>query len=103
MPTEIKDHMFESEVIKADKPVIVDFYSPSCVPCKVVDQTLTDVEKKLGDSVKIVKINIFQSPTAASTYSIMSVPTVISFKKGRITGHLTGQREISDYLRLVKE
>ena len=102
MPIEVKDSAFDIEVLQSDKPVIVDFYSPSCQPCKVVDQTLQNVQKELGDTVKVVKVNVFQSPATACAYSILSVPTVISFRKGRITGHLVGQRGVQDYISLVK-
>ena len=102
MPREIHDNSFESEVMCEDKDVIVDFYSPSCVPCTQVEKALTDVEKELGDSVKIVKINVFHAPETATRFSVMSVPTVISFKKGRIKSCLVGSRKCKDYMEMVR-
>jgi thioredoxin 1 len=102
MAREIQDKTFEEEVINADKNVIVDFYSPSCLPCKVVEKTLTDVEKELGDSVKFVKINVFHAPQTATRFSVMSVPTVMSFKNGRIKARLIGSRKCKDYIEMVK-
>jgi thioredoxin 1 len=102
MAIEIQDNSFDSEVIHAEKDVIVDFYSPSCVPCSMVDKTLTDVEKELGDTVKIVKVNIFKAPEAATRFSVMSVPTVMSFTKGRIKGCLVGSRKCKDYIEMIR-
>jgi thioredoxin 1 len=103
MLKEIKDDMFESEVLKADQTVIVEFCSPTCTPCKSVEKELKEnIVNKVGDEVKVVKINVLQAPSSASAYSIMSVPTVISFKKGKITGHLVGQRKSVEYLNLLK-
>jgi thioredoxin 1 len=102
MAIEIQDNTFESEVIHTDKNVIVDFYSPTCVPCSIVEKTLIDVEKELGDSVKIVKINVFHAPETATRFSVMSVPTVMSFKNGRIKGCLVGNRKCKDYIEMVR-
>jgi thioredoxin 1 len=102
MTIEIHDNMFEQEVLKSDKPVIVDFFSSSCNPCSMVDKTLSDVEKELGDSVKIVKINIFHAPDSATKFSVMSVPTVVSFKKGRVINYLVGNRKKEEYIRMIK-
>ena len=102
MAIEIRDNAFEIEVLQEEKNVIVDFYSPDCSPCKIVSKTLDDVEKELGDSVKMVKVNVFHAPESATRFSVMSVPTVMSFKNGRIKGCLTGNRKYKDYIDLAK-
>ena len=102
MAIEIQDKTFDSEVMHTDKDVIVDFYSPSCIPCTMVEKTLKDVEKELGDSVKIVKINVYQAPETAAKFSIMSVPTVMSFKNGRIKACLVGNKKCKDYIEMVR-
>lgn len=101
MCKEVVDGTFEAEVLNSEVPVIVDFYSPTCVPCKNVLSILQGIEADLKKEVKILKMNVFDSPKTSSQYSIMSVPTVIGFKKGRITNSLTGARKAEDYLALV--
>ena len=74
MLIEISDNSFDHEVINSSKPVIAEFYSPSCLPCKSVEKKLERVEEQLGDSVKVVKVNVLESPKQACKFAIMSVP-----------------------------
>jgi thioredoxin-like negative regulator of GroEL len=67
-----------------------------------VDRELISVDEKIGASVKIVKINVCKAPETSTRFSIMSVPTVMSFSKGRITGSLTGSRPCEQYIGLVQ-
>lgn len=103
MPREIQSDSFDHEVINSDKPVIAEFYSPTCIPCKNVEEKLKEAETMLGESAKVVKLNVFESPDQACKFSIMSVPTVIGFSKGRILNCLTGIRQVSEYVNLVKQ
>ena len=101
MPREIKGSSFDCEVINSNKPSLVEFYSPKCVPCKNAEQNLKQAEDQLGDSANVVKLNVFESPDQACKFSIMSVPTVIGFSKGRILSCLTGVHLASEYIRLI--
>lgn len=101
MCKEITDNAFKSEVLESDVPVIVDFFLPHCSPCKSVDKILQDLDEKLDGSIKVLKINIDDSPSIGQQYSIFSVPTVIGFDKGRITNQMTGIRQAEDYMSLV--
>lgn len=102
MVAEITDSEFDTEVINADKDVLVDFYTPTCVPCSQVEKILKDIKKELGDTVKVVKINVCNSIDSAIKYSIMSVPTVMSFHNGRIKKCLVGSHKQSDYIAMIK-
>lgn len=102
MPREINANSFDDEVINSDK-ALVEFFSPECIPCKNAEQSLIEAEKELGDEVKVVKVNVYESPDKACQFSIMSVPTVIGFSKGRILDSLKGVRHSSEYIKLFKE
>jgi thioredoxin 1 len=82
MVVEINDQSFENEVIKSDKPVVVDFWAPWCGPCRM----LAPVTEKLADSytgkVKFCKINVDENPASSRKYRVMSIPTLIFFKGG---------------------
>lgn len=72
-----------NEIIQSDKLSLVDFSAEWCGPCKTMAPILKDVKKELGDTVTIIKVDVDQSPQAAQTYEVQSVPTLILFKNGR--------------------
>lgn len=79
-----------SELIKQDKPVLVDFYADWCGPCKVMHPILKDIKDKLNDSVSILKINVDKNARIAAQYQIQSIPTLILFKNGQIKWKQSG-------------
>ena len=82
MALRINAENFEEKVLKADKPVLVDFYSDSCIPCKQMAGILGDIEDENEDDIYIYKVNVNYDRELAEKYKVMSVPTVICF--GRI-------------------
>lgn len=85
---EVKEDTFESEVLKSTETVIVDFFGSWCQPCKKMLPVLEQFQDSNG--VKIVKVDIDESPMLAKTYGIRSVPTLISFKDGKVLKTLVG-------------
>jgi thioredoxin 1 len=81
---------FESEVIKADKLVIVDFWAEWCGPCKMIAPLLAEVAKELPDKVKIVKVNVDQEQQLAQQYGIYNIPTLLFFKDGTVREQVVG-------------
>ncbi len=73
---------FDAEVLKSEKPVIVDFYADWCGPCKMMAPLLDRLAEELADQLKVVKINIDEQEELAVRYRIMSIPTMIIFKNG---------------------
>ncbi|MBD8943182.1 MAG: thioredoxin [Clostridiales bacterium] len=79
---------FENEVLKSDMPVIVDFYADWCMPCKVMAPVVNEIEKKYINSIKMGKINIDENPMVALDYRVLSIPTLLFIKDGKVLGRL---------------
>src|SRR5688500_19495391 len=73
-----------SDIIKGDKPVLVDFYAEWCQPCKLMKPILEELREKMGDEIRIIKVDIDKSPKASSVYNVTSVHTLMLFQKGNI-------------------
>jgi thioredoxin 1 len=78
----VNDDNFESEVLNAEKPVLVDFYADWCGPCKMLAPVLEEIAHEYADKVKITKVNVDQSPDTAQKYGVRGIPTLILFKNG---------------------
>ena len=90
MATMVNSQTFEAEVLKSDLPVLVDFWAPWCGPCKALNPILEKVEAEIDGKIRIVKVNIDESPDIASKYSIMSIPTLLIFKDGEVRDQVVG-------------
>jgi thioredoxin 1 len=89
-PIEVTDSTFESEVIKADKPVLVDFWAPWCGPCRVIGPILAEIATEREQQLKIVKVNIDDNQRYAMKLGVMSVPTMVLFKDGNPVDKFVG-------------
>src|SRR5258708_10603890 len=85
--TLVNDQTFDAEVLKSDKPVLVDFTASWCGPCKVLSPIVDKIADESQGKFKVVKVDIDEAPTTAATYGIRGVPTVFAFENGAIKGH----------------
>ena len=78
----VTDASFATDVLGADRPVLVDFWAEWCGPCKMIGPALEEISDELGDKVSIVKLNIDDDPDSPSKYGVRGIPTMILFKDG---------------------
>ncbi|MEW6453045.1 MAG: thioredoxin [Pseudomonadota bacterium] len=88
--SKVSDANFETEVLKANGPVVVDFWAEWCGPCKMIAPALEEISGSVGEKVKIVKLNVDENPETAQKYGIMSIPTLLMFKNGEIAKRQVG-------------
>ena len=83
---------FEAEVMNSDKPVLIDFWAPWCGPCRMLSPTISEIAEEYGDKVKVCKVNVDEQGELASTFGVMSIPTLVVIKEGKIVNSVTGVR-----------
>lgn len=94
MALEITDQNFDQEVLKSDKAVLVDFWAPWCGPCQTMGPIVEELAEKMGDNVKIGKMNVDENPNKASEYGIMSIPAIKIFKSGKVVKEFVGVQSL---------
>jgi thioredoxin 1 len=87
---EINDNSFESEVVKSELPVVVDFWAPWCGPCRMMAPVMDKASTKYAGKFKFCKINVDENPESASRYQAMSIPLLMFFKNGQIVDKNVG-------------
>ena len=97
--TPVTDKTFATEVLKSDKPVLVDFWAEWCGPCKMVAPVLEEIAATHGESLRIVKLNIDENPQTARAYQIMSIPTMSVFVGGKVDRQIVGAKPKSAILK----
>ncbi len=103
--TEVTDATFEAEVLKADGPVLVDFWASWCVPCKQIAPILEELAAEYGDKLKIVKLDTEANERTASAYGITAIPTLNVYSGGEVVKSIRGAkpkpllvRELEEYI-----
>ena len=87
---EIDDDSFEAQALKADKPVLVDFWAPWCGPCKAMAPAFASLAETYGNQMKFTKCNVDDHPSVAQRYGIQSIPTLMIFQEGQPIHSVTG-------------
>ncbi len=96
MTKAVTSQTFEQEVLKSDKPVLVDFWAPWCGPCVALSPTLEELSKDKADSLNVVKVNVDENKDIAEKYGIQGIPALLMFKEGKVVDQIVGGRKKSD-------
>ena len=102
MPARIGEGEFKAEVIESEVPVLADFYSDSCIPCKRMSLVLSQLEAEYSGKVKIVKINVNYEKGLVEKYSIQAAPTLILFNKGAEVSRIRGAAKKEEIDQLIE-
>ena len=100
---ETDDSNFESEVLKAEIPVLVDFWAPWCGPCKAIAPILEQISDEQGNKIKIVKVNVDDNQKYAADFGIKSIPTLLIFNKGELKNQIIGAIPKAEIEKLIMD
>ncbi len=102
---DIKKDSFESEVLKSDKPVLVDFWATWCMPCRMMSPILDELSQDMSDTIKVVKVNTedAENQELASKYEIQSIPNMKLFKNGEVIAEFVGMKSKDDLKQEIEK
>ncbi|AUG78553.1 thioredoxin [Kitasatospora sp. MMS16-BH015] len=99
----VTDDSFDAEVLKSEKPVLVDFWATWCGPCRMVAPILEEIAGEHGDKLTVAKIDVDANQQTAATYNVISIPTLNVYKGGELVKTITGARPKAALLRELAE
>jgi thioredoxin 1 len=99
----VTDQSFEADVLKSDKPAIIDFWAEWCAPCRQISPIIKDLADRYGDRVNIVKMDIDAHPNTPAQYGVRAIPTILAFKDGQVVEQLTGARPKADFEAMIEK
>jgi len=98
---QVSDAGFEGDVLKSDKPVLVDFWAPWCGPCRSVSPIVDDLATQYKDKLRVAKVNVDESSQVAMKYQVTSIPTFILFKNGQVADRVLGAPPRSEFVKFI--
>lgn len=93
---------FEEVVLRAEKPVLIDFWASWCVPCRMQSPIIEELAAELGDTAVVAKVNVDESPELAAQFSVMSIPTLLIIRDGRVVGRRSGVTDKSTLAAMLE-
>ena len=98
--TNINKNNFQNEVLNSEKPVLLDFWAPWCGPCRMVSPIVDEIAAERGD-IKVGKVNVDEQPELAAQFGVMSIPTLVVMKGGKVANQMVGARPKSQILAML--
>jgi thioredoxin 1 len=99
----VSDNDFDTKVLGAEQPVLVDFWAPWCGPCRVVGPVMEELAEERGDAVKVYKVNVDESTKVAAQMGIRSIPTVMLFDGGELQETMVGARPRAHFEKMLDD
>ena len=96
----INKNNFQNEVLNSEKPVLLDFWAPWCGPCRMVTPIVDEIAAERGD-IKVGKVNVDEQPELAAQFGVMSIPTLVVMKGGKVASQMVGARPKSQILAML--
>ncbi len=97
----ITKNNFEQEVLRSDKPVLIDFWAPWCGPCRMLSPVISEIAEEYGDKVKVCKVNVDDEGELAASFNVMSIPTLVVVKDGKVTNSAIGVRPKAQIVEMI--
>lgn len=99
----LTNHNFEAEVLNSNKKVLVDFWAPWCGPCRMLSPIVDEIAQEADENIKVVKVNIDEEPELAQQFGVMSIPTLVVLKDGKIISSSVGVRPKQAVLNMLED
>lgn len=97
----ITKNNFEREVLHSDKPVLIDFWAPWCGPCRMLSPVISEIAEEYGDKIKVCKVNVDDEGELAASFNVMSIPTLVVVKDGKVANSAVGVRPKAQIVEMI--
>ena len=97
----ITKNNFEQEVLHSDKPVLIDFWAPWCGPCRMLSPVISEIAEEYGDKIKVCKVNVDDEGELAASFNVMSIPTRVVVKDGKVANSAVGVRPKAQIVEMI--
>jgi len=103
MEIQVNDENFKKEVLESEELVLVDFWAPWCMPCRMLAPTIEEIGEEMDGKVKVCKMNVDENVQYPQEYGIMSIPTVMLFKDGQVVETMIGLQPKEEIVKTIQE